>query len=121
MTLQLLKPLKANGQILVPGTKIKIETATGKELIRQGIAKEFPEPAVVNDWPEDIEELIEWFISASLPQEPFSPSDYECVLDPVKYYAVLRREIAAGPKHPRARVLPGDLQRLRDYCERIKQ
>lgn len=72
------------------------------------------------EWNVEMLELIEWFKSADLPMQPFALSDFENILAPVKYYEVLRREIAAGTKGARSRwgVLQSDLQRLKAYCER---
>ncbi len=73
-----------------------------------------------SEWNETMKELIGWFEAASLPEEPFSINSYEHILQPATYYIALRRDIEAGPSGPRARfgALQGDLQRLRDYCER---
>lgn len=105
---------------------------TKKGIIEKGSVIEIPEsmadrlegkiePLMDAVWPTEMQKLINWFLSADLPQNSFSPSDFETVLHPAKYYQVLRSEITAGPRHPRGAVLQGDLQRLHDYCERRKQ
>jgi len=70
-------------------------------------------------WNESMVALIRWFLNATLPGQPFSPSGYEHVLHPEKYYGALKRDIEAGPRGPRSRcgVLQSDLQSLKAYCE----
>ena len=117
MTLRLLKPIDAEGDIIPAGKIVKIhDPETAHEMIRQGVGCPV-NPADV--WPKPMRSLIHWFLNADLPKEPFSPSAYEHILHPATYYESLKRDIEAGPRGPRARygALQGDLQRLKAYCE----
>jgi len=117
MTLKLLQPIDADGEIIPAGKVVKIyDPETAQQMIRQGIGRP-ANPADV--WPEPMVCLVQWFLNATLPEEPFSPSGYEHILHPATYYESLRRDIEAGPKGPRSRygALQDDLQRLKAYCE----
>ncbi len=65
--------------------------------------------------------LVKWFLNAQLPEEPFTLSPYERILQPSQYYIALRRDIESGLKGPRSiyGALEDDLQRLKAYCEAI--
>ena len=69
-------------------------------------------------WDGDAAELVTWFQTAGdrLPVEPFDLCSGCRVVEPSRFYASLRSEIAAGPTAPRARLgtLQADLRRLRD-------
>lgn len=180
MTLKLIKPISANGQILPAGTRIRVGEDAGEKMIQDGVACSFDPAAAMDEillracdeiqagsswkatsqvqkletainqsyrevltglksldhfkvavqqwkqagtedqeWNVEMLELIRWFESADLPMQPFAVNDFENILDPAKYYEVLKREIAAGPRGPRLKygVLQSDLQRLKAYCE----
>jgi len=61
-------------------------------------------------------ELIDWFLSADLPQEPFDLDCARRVLNPVKFYASLHQEIESRLSSPRWRcgATQGDLKVLRN-------
>ena len=69
-------------------------------------------------WNAEAAELVTWFQNAgdSLPVEPFDLCSGCRVVEPARFYAALRTEIATGPTGPRARLgtLQVDLRRLRD-------
>ena len=69
-------------------------------------------------WNADAAELLTWFQNAgdSLPVEPFDLCSGCRVVEPARFYASLRSEIAHGPTGPRARLgtLQVDLRRLRN-------
>lgn len=68
-------------------------------------------------WGAEAAELVAWFQNAggSLPVEPFDLCSGCRVVEPARFYASLRSEIATGPTGPRARLgtLQADLRRLR--------
>ena len=69
-------------------------------------------------WDADATELIDWFQANRdrLPVESFDLCSGCRVVEPARFYAVLRCEIATGPTGPRARLgtLQVELRRLRD-------
>ena len=69
-------------------------------------------------WNADAAELVTWFQTAGdrLPVEPFDLCSGCRVVEPARFYASLRSEIATGPTTPRARLgtLQADLRRLWD-------
>ena len=69
-------------------------------------------------WNAEAAELVTWFQTAgeSLPVEPFDLCSGCRVVEPARFYASLRTEIATGPTGTRARLgtLQVDLRRLRD-------
>ncbi len=66
-------------------------------------------------WPTEAQMLIDWFKELEPPAAPFYQEPHIHVIDPEKYFAALRREIAAGPASPRGRngALLCDLNTLR--------
>lgn len=120
MTIQLLKPIQANGGILPEGTLIRIDSPDViKRLICEGVGRLMD---LAELWAEPMEDLVKWFPNAHFAQESFYLSESEHILNPEKYYTALKRGIEAGPNGPRARTgaLQDDLQRLKTYCERRK-
>jgi hypothetical protein len=121
MTIQLLRPIIANGEIISAGAIIRIDSPEVSEIIiREGIGRIVA--AAKEVWPEPMTSLVYWFANTKdLPAQPFELSSYETIFHPVRYYEALRRDIEAGPKGPRSRygVLQGDLQRLKFYCDQI--
>ena len=69
-------------------------------------------------WNADAAELVTWFQANRdrLPVEPFDLCSGCRVVEPSRFYASLRSEIATGPTAPRAKLgtLQADLRRLRD-------
>ena len=69
-------------------------------------------------WDAVAAELVTWFQTAGdrLPVEPFDLCSGCRVVEPSRFYASLRSEIATGPTAPRARLgtLQADLRRLQD-------
>ncbi len=72
-------------------------------------------------WNTNAAELVAWFQNAGdcLPVEPFDLCSGCRVIEPARFFAVLRSEIASGPTGPRARLgtLQVDLRRLRDIVQ----
>ena len=72
-------------------------------------------------WNAEAAELVTWFQNAGdrLPVEPFDLCSGCRVIEPARFFAVLRSEIASGPTGPRARLgtLQVDLRRLRDIVQ----
>lgn len=68
-------------------------------------------------WSPEVQSLVGWFMTLTPPAESFYLEDHLHVLDPVKYFHALRRDIQTGPKGPRARMgtLQTDLYKLRVY------
>ena len=54
-------------------------------------------------WPDDVHELINWFMELEALPEPFYLEPHIRVIDPDKYFKSLRQEIAMGPSCPRGR------------------
>ena len=73
-------------------------------------------------WNAEAAELVTWFQNTGdrLPVEPFDLCSGCRVVEPTRFYAALRSEIACGPTGPRARLgtLQVDLRRLRDIVQR---
>ena len=69
-------------------------------------------------WNAEAAELVTWFRNAGdrLPVEPFDLCSGCRVVEPARFYASLRTEIATGPTGPRGRLgtLQVDLRRLRN-------
>ena len=69
-------------------------------------------------WNAEAAELVTWFQNAgeSLPVEPFDLCSGCRVVEPFRFYAALRSEIATGPTGPRVKLgtLQVDLRRLRN-------
>lgn len=70
-------------------------------------------------WPPEVQSLIDWFTNMEPPLEPFNVPNLGKVIDPVKFFEQLRREIEIGPRGPRARMgtLQSDLRKLKAYLE----
>jgi hypothetical protein len=68
-------------------------------------------------WPPEVQYLIDWFMTLDTPTEPFYLAPHIRVINPEKFFASLKREIATGPTGPRARMgtLQSDLQSLESY------
>ena len=87
------------------------EVDTGQEQASSLKGKETPPPIDADD-----QELIDWLMSAELPQEPFDLDCARRVLDPAKFFDSLRREIAGRQSSPRWRcgATQADLRRLKE-------
>ena len=59
-------------------------------------------------WSPEIKSCIDWFLALEPPAEPFFLQDHVYVLNPVKFFESLRKEIGNGPTGIRARL--GTLQ-----------
>jgi hypothetical protein len=66
---------------------------------------------------DEAERLVAWFSSAVLPREPFNLAPHARVLQPDLSYAVLRGDLADGPRGARWRAALGDLHRLHRICQ----
>ena len=73
----------------------------------------------VFSWDEETSALVDWFLTADLPKEPFRLSCGEEVTDPESLYGSLQNDIAQGTEGARARsgTLQEDLQNLFDLFE----
>jgi len=73
--------------------------------------KETPPPIDADD-----QELIDWFMSAELPQEPFDLDCARRVTDPKKFFNALRREVAGRQSSPRWKcaATQADIRRLKE-------
>ena len=69
---------------------------------------------LLQGWTPDERTLLDWFRSAPIPEAPFQLNGHTHVINADAFYAVLRREIEAGPGGARARygTLQGDLRDL---------
>jgi len=67
--------------------------------------------------PPEIQALFEWFTTLDPPSAPFHLEAHQHIVDPVKFFMTLRREIEASQTGPRAKLgtLQSDLQKLRAY------
>ncbi len=65
-------------------------------------------------WDATTAEIIDWFLRAEPPTQPFQLTDGVYVSHPARWWAYVTAEIAAGPDGSRARygALQGDLRRL---------
>lgn len=68
-------------------------------------------------WTPEVQLLVDWFLTHDPPAEPFYLQDHLRIVDPVKFFEKLRREIEVGPRGPRARMgtLQGDLRNLKTF------
>ncbi len=65
-------------------------------------------------WDEETAALIAWFMTTHPPTKPFELCRGVVILKPVPWWTALKRDIAEGPKGPRARygAVQADLRRL---------
>ncbi len=54
------------------------------------------------EWDEATAAHVAWFRSAPAPSEPFYLQPGVTIVDPVRYWAALRADVAQGPSGPRA-------------------
>lgn len=68
-------------------------------------------------WFPENQALVDWYMQLDPPEVPFYLEPHICVVDPVKFFVSLRREIEAGPSGPRARrgALQTDLRKLKAF------
>lgn len=68
-------------------------------------------------WPPAVQSLVDWFMTLTPPTERFYLEPHLHIVDPVKFFQSLRREIETGPRGPRSRrgALQWDLQNLKTY------
>ena len=73
------------------------------------------DPKVV--WHPVVQSLVDWFLTLTPPMESFYLEPHLRIVDPVKFFQSLRREIETGPIGPRARLgtLQWDLRNLKTY------
>jgi len=74
-------------------------------------------------WGQEMKELVDWFVTIDPGWvRPFNLEPHLRIDDPVKYFASLRRDIAAGPSGARARTgaLHDDLRKLKERLKDIK-
>ena len=87
-----------------------------KVLERNGSRVSTPEPA--NDssdrWDEEMTELTAWFLNTDRPLIRFHIRPNMVVFDVAQYWAGLRAEVKAGPKHIPTAKLRTELRRLHD-------
>ena len=68
-------------------------------------------------WLPGDQSLVDWFMTMDLPMEPFYLEEHQHIIDPVKFFQLLREEIQTGPTGPRAKkgTLQDDLYKIRAY------
>ena len=73
-----------------------------------------PHPPCELAWDEETARLIEWFMRTPPPSRPFEICGGVVIANPALWWTALMRDIAEGPKGPRARygAVQSDLQRL---------
>lgn len=73
-----------------------------------------PAPQPPAAWEPELCELIAWLEAAKLPTEPFQLAPHLRIVDPQRFYAALKMDIAVGPGGTRARTgaLAADLHLL---------
>ena len=66
------------------------------------------------EWDAETARIVEWFLAAPPPTEPFDLFPYVRIIHPARWWRHLGVDISAGPKGPRARygALQKDLKRL---------
>ncbi len=76
--------------------------------------------ALAAEWDAEMLTLIRWFLGTHPPSAPFELSRGVTVLKPALWWTSLRRDLAAGPRGPRARyvALQQDLRRLAALMKR---
>ncbi len=57
---------------------------------------------VASQW-GDLAPVVEWFLDATPPAEPFKLKQGVTITDPARWWRDIARDIAAGPEGPRAR------------------
>ena len=69
-----------------------------------------------SDWDAETQRLIDWFLTATPPAEPFELCRGVTILDPVRWWRSIHNDIEWGPNGPRARygAVQGDLHKLYD-------
>ena len=90
--------------------------ATGERLERnlEGAQLDGVTDEVEGVWDFDTRELIDWFLTATPPAEPFELCQGVTILDPTRWWRAIRGEIECGPAGPRARygAIQNDLRNL---------
>ncbi len=66
-------------------------------------------------WSQDVQSLVDWFMTQEVPVEPFLLEPHLRVVDPGKFFESLWREIEAGPRGPRSKMgtMQWDLRKLK--------
>jgi hypothetical protein len=79
--------------------------------------KSQPQSIVRASWTPADQSLVDWFLAQEAPVEPFLLEPHVRVLDPRKFFELLRREVESGPRGARARMgtLQSDLLKLKSY------
>ena len=62
-----------------------------------------PRANVQASWLPEVQSLIDWFVEFEPLTEQFYLEPHRRVIDPEKFFASIRQEIAAGPASPRGR------------------
>ena len=95
-------------------TLLKTVQATCDKIIEE--ERRIPEPPMA----DADQELLDWFTTANLPQDPFYLDQARRVTKPVLFYAGLRREIEYRQTSPRWRckATQANLRCLKGRCER---
>jgi hypothetical protein len=113
--------LSREGDRLVTDAPAGLLTADDRRIMAAHKADLF---AVLDfDTDADLALLVLWFrqmrAANYLPLAPFILAPWVQVADPARFYAALERDIAAGPRGPRARLggLADSLRRLRAFVD----
>ncbi len=85
----------------------------------KGVGEAEPSPG----WDPELAQLVTWFQSVNLPQEPLDLSPGIRVVEPELAYTAIRAGIAVGPQGARAQsgALREELRRLRAAWERWRR
>ena len=54
-------------------------------------------------WPPEYQSLVDWFMILDTPKAPFYLDAHRHVVDPVKFFSALQKDIEEGPNGPRGR------------------
>ena len=85
--------MKVRGAAALPDSLVQ-ELRDHRDEIRESLQ---PSPRRWNPWPQDIQEIIEWFLKSQPPMESFRLKQAVTVTDPARYWRGLRADVAAGP------------------------
>ena len=85
--------------------ELKKHKAEVVNMLRMGkvVSPDEVTPSQSVSWSLEFQALIDWFMELDTPTEPFYLEDHRHIVDPVKFFQYLRKDIEAGPDGPRGR------------------